>query len=84
MAFQEEMVDAHKNRFSICKMPRQVGKTTTTVSYMLWSVLFNADYTVYSRKQSQLAREILGRLQRHMNIYHYGFNKVSSLGIKVI
>jgi hypothetical protein len=43
--FQEEMVrDFHKNRFSICKMPRQVGKTTTTVGYMLWCVLFQDDY----------------------------------------
>ena len=64
--FQEEMVDGfHKNRFSICKMPRQVGKTTTTVGYMLWAVLFNPDYTVgILANKGQLAREILGRLQR--------------------
>ena len=63
--FQEEMVDGfHKNRFSICKMPRQVGKTTTTVGYML-CVLFNPDYTVgILANKGQLAREILGRLQR--------------------
>jgi len=60
------MVDGfHKNRFSICKMPRQVGKTTTTVGYMLWAVLFNPDYTVgILANKGQLAREILGRLQR--------------------
>ena len=64
--FQEDMVDGfHKNRFSICKMPRQVGKTTTTVGYMLWAVLFNPDYTVgILANKGQLAREILGRLQR--------------------
>ena len=64
--FQEEMVDGfHKNRFSICKMPRQVGKTTTTVGYMLWAVLFNPDYTIgILANKGQLAREILGRLQR--------------------
>ena len=39
--FQEEMVDTfHNNRFCIAKMPRQVGKTTTTVGYLLWLVLF--------------------------------------------
>ena len=39
--FQEDMVRTfHDNRFCIAKMPRQVGKTTTTVGYMLWSVLF--------------------------------------------
>ena len=45
--FQENMVKSfHENRFSIAKMPRQVGKTTSAVGYMLWCVLFNSDYTV--------------------------------------
>jgi len=63
--FQEEMVQQfHDNRFSICKMPRQVGKTTTTVGYMLWSVLFNIDYKIaILANKGSLAREILGRLQ---------------------
>ena len=63
--FQEEMVQQfHGNRFSICKMPRQVGKTTTTVGYMLWSVLFNIDYKIaILANKGSLAREILGRLQ---------------------
>ena len=64
--FQENMVtEFHKNRFSICKMPRQVGKTTTTVGYMLWAVLFQPDYTVgVLANKGALAREILGRLQK--------------------
>ena len=64
--FQENMVtEFHKNRFSICKMPRQVGKTTTTVGYMLWSVLFQNDYTIgILANKGALAREILGRLQK--------------------
>ena len=64
--FQEEMVnDFHNNRFSICKMPRQVGKTTTTVGYMLWCVLFSQDYTIgILANKGALAREILGRLQK--------------------
>lgn len=64
--FQEEMVQKfHDNRFSICKMPRQVGKTTTTVGYMLWAVLFNVDYTIgILANKGSLAREILGRLQK--------------------
>lgn len=63
--FQEEMVNTfHKNRFCIAKMPRQVGKTTTTVGYMLWSVLFNIDYKIaILANKGALAREILGRLQ---------------------
>ena len=65
-SFQEEMVnDFHNNRFSICKMPRQVGKTTTAVGYMLWCVLFNQDYTIgILANKGALAREILGRLQK--------------------
>ena len=41
----------HKNRFSICKMPRQVGKTTTTVGYMLWCFIQPRLHSWYSRKQ---------------------------------
>ena len=64
--FQEDMVrDFHANRFSICKMPRQVGKTTTTVGYMLWCVLFQEDYTIaILANKGQLAQEILSRLQK--------------------
>ena len=64
--FQEEMVrDFHANRFSICKMPRQVGKTTTTVGYMLWCVLFQEEYTIaILANKGQLAQEILSRLQK--------------------
>jgi hypothetical protein len=64
--FQEEMVKTfHENRFCIAKMPRQVGKTTTTLGYMLWSVLFNPDYTVgILANKGSLAREILDRLTK--------------------
>ena len=64
--FQEEMVrDFHANRFSICKMPRQVGKTTTTVGYMLWCVLFQEEYNIaILANKGQLAQEILSRVQK--------------------
>ena len=64
--FQEEMVETfNTNRFCIAKMPRQVGKTTTTVGYMLWSVLFQEEYSVaILANKGGLAREILGRLQK--------------------
>ena len=40
--FQKEMVGTmHNNRFTICKLPRQSGKSTTIVSYLLHYVLFN-------------------------------------------
>lgn len=63
--FQEDMVGMfERNRFSICKLPRQVGKTTTVAAYILWKVLFTEQYSVaiLANKMAQ-AREILGRIQ---------------------
>ena len=63
--FQKEMLKTfHENRFSICKLPRQVGKTTTSVAYLLHYVLFNenANIAILANKSST-AREIMGRLQ---------------------
>jgi hypothetical protein len=63
--FQEDMVRTfHENRFSICKMPRQVGKTTTSAGYMLWCVLFQENFNIaILANKGSLAREILGRIQ---------------------
>ena len=63
--FQVDMVRGfHINRFSIAKMPRQVGKTTTTAGYMLWAVLFSDDYKIaILANKGDLARDILGRIK---------------------
>lgn len=52
------------NRFVICKMPRQCGKTTTIVGLMLWYILFHEDYSVaiLAHKLTQ-AQEIMSRIQ---------------------
>jgi len=63
--FQEDLVQkATTERFVICKMPRQVGKTTTVAAILLWYVLFNENFSVaiLANKESQ-AIEILGRIQ---------------------
>ena len=40
--FQEKIVNTmHNNRFTICKLPRQSGKSTTVISYLLHYALFN-------------------------------------------
>ena len=40
--FQEKLINNfHENRFNICKMPRQTGKSTTCVSYLLHYAVFN-------------------------------------------
>lgn len=63
--FQEDIVDlVQTERYVICKMPRQVGKTTTVASILLHYVLFNENYSIaiLANKLSQ-AREILSRIQ---------------------
>jgi len=63
--FQQDIVNLiDKERYVICKMPRQVGKTTTVASVLLHYVLFNENYSIaiLANKLSQ-AREILGRIQ---------------------
>ena len=45
--FQKEMVGTfHNNRFTICKLPRQSGKSTTMVSYLLHYALFNPSVNI--------------------------------------
>ena len=63
--YQEEMVNTfHDNRFVICKMPRQTGKSTTIVSYLLHYALFNeqSNIAILANKGST-ARDILERLK---------------------
>ena len=63
--FQQTMVDTfHDNRFTICKLPRQSGKSTIIVSYLLHYVLFNDNVNVaILANKSSTARDLLGRLQ---------------------
>jgi hypothetical protein len=63
--FQKEMLELFKdNRFVITKCPRQVGKTTTTVGYLLWATIFtdSQNVAVLANKGS-LARDILAKYQ---------------------
>ena len=63
--FQKEMVGTfHKNRFTICKLPRQSGKSTTIIAYLLHYVLFNPSVSVaILANKAATARDLLGRLQ---------------------
>ena len=63
--FQRNMVQTfHDNRFTICKLPRQSGKSTTIIAYLLHYVLFNPNVNVaILANKSSTARDILGRLQ---------------------
>ena len=63
--FQEELIrNFHESRFNICKMPRQTGKSTTCVAYLLHFIVFNDSVNVgILANKAATARELLGRLQ---------------------
>jgi hypothetical protein len=63
--FQEDMLQkVHDNRFIICKFPRQTGKSTTIISYLLHYVLFNSDVRIAILANKQVtAIELLSRLK---------------------
>jgi len=63
--FQKEMVGTfHSNRFTICKLPRQSGKSTVMVSYLLHYALFNPSVNIaILANKAATARDLLSRLQ---------------------
>jgi len=63
--FQKKIVDTiHTSRFTICKLPRQSGKSTTTVAYLMHYAMFNPNSNIaILANKSSTARDILGRLQ---------------------
>lgn len=63
--FQEKLINRfHENRFNICMMPRQTGKSTTSVSYLLHYAVFNNNVNIgILANKASTARDLLGRLQ---------------------
>ena len=63
--FQEKLIqNFHKHRFNICKMPRQTGKSSTTVAYLLHYALFNDNVNIaILANKASTARDLLQRLQ---------------------
>ncbi len=63
--YQKKMIHSFINdRFVICKMPRQTGKSTTIISFLLHYILFNENVNcaILANKLAT-ARELLSRLQ---------------------
>ena len=63
--FQEDIITKfHNSRFNIAKLPRQTGKSTTVVSYLLHYALFNDSVNIgILANKASTARDLLGRLQ---------------------
>lgn len=68
--YQKKMIETCRdNRFVICKLPRQSGKTLTMCAYLLWNVMFNQDINVaVLANKKTIAYEILERIK---NAYQY-------------
>ena len=63
--YQKDMINRfHNERFVICKMARQSGKSTTILAYLLHYILFNENVSVaILANKKNTAMELLGRLQ---------------------
>jgi hypothetical protein len=63
--FQEVMIDRfHNHRFNICKLPRQSGKSTIVVSYLLHYAIFNDNVNIaILANKASTAKDLLDRLQ---------------------
>ena len=63
--FQEKLINNfHENRFNICRMPRQTGKSTTCVSYLLHYAVFNDNVNIaILANKASTAQDLLSRLQ---------------------
>ena len=63
--YQRDMVRKfNDNRFVICKMSRQTGKSTTIIAFLLHYILFNESVNVaILANKGAVARELLSRLQ---------------------
>ncbi len=63
--FQKELVNSfHHNRFTICKLPRQSGKSVITTAYLIHQAIFrdNINIAILANKR-ETAFELMAKLQ---------------------
>ena len=77
--FQRQMMwTFHTERFTICKLPRQSGKSTTIIAYLLHYCLFNPTVSVQFLQTRLLLQETyLVDFNLHTNIFQIGYNRGS-------
>lgn len=63
--FQKDIImSLHNNRNTICKLPRQVGKTTTTAAYAIHQIIFREKYSILiAANKASTAYEIMKRIR---------------------
>lgn len=63
--FQKQLVQSYiDNRYTIGKLPRQVGKSTVTVAFILWTILFGPMQSIaILANKASTAKDILSKLQ---------------------
>ena len=63
--YQDALVDSlHNFRFNVNMLPRQSGKTTTAVGYLLWYAMFKPDQTILIAAHKYTgAQEIMQRIR---------------------
>lgn len=69
--YQERLIDAyHENKQCIAMLPRQMGKTTTAVAYLLWYTMFVPDSQVLiAAHKYEGAKDIMDR-------YRFGYENL--------
>ena len=61
--FQEKLILNFQQRFNICKMPRQTGKSTVCGVFLHYAVFNDSVNIGILANKAATARELLGRLQ---------------------
>ena len=63
--YQKNLIEIfEKNRFTIAMLPRQMGKTTIVVGFLLWKAIFSPNISIgILANKEDTAKEILGRFQ---------------------
>ena len=63
--FQQKLIDSfHNNRFTICKLPRQSGKSVTVTAYLIHQAIFrdNINIAILANKR-ETSFELMAKLQ---------------------
>jgi len=64
--FQQELVNSfHDNRFTICKLPRQSGKSVTVTAYLIHQAIFRDEINIaILANKRETAYELMAKLQK--------------------